>query len=114
MAWCNIFQIAPLVDWLYDTGAGQKFAADLSAAAGAPAIYIGYSDTSDAAMSVRYEPGKKPKKTGGKESDNDWLVDLAKKGTIHGRRLPSAGRGRQAHRHRLFQLLRRGLRRHCL
>ena len=79
MAWCNIFQIAPLVDWLYDIGAGQKFAAELSAAAQTPAIYIGYSDTSDAALSVRYEPGKKPKKKNGKESDNDWLVDLAKK-----------------------------------
>jgi hypothetical protein len=42
-------------------------------------LFIAYSDTSDAAISVRYEPGVKPKKKNGKESENDWLVNLAKK-----------------------------------
>ncbi len=79
MAWCNIFQLAPLVDWLDNMGAGQKLAAELFKATNVPALYIGYSDTSDAAMTVRYEPGAKPKKKSGRESDNDWLVNLAKK-----------------------------------
>jgi ankyrin repeat protein len=78
MVWCNIFQLAPLVDWL-DDRTGQKFAAALSENCRAPVLYIGYTDTSDAAISVRYEPGAKPKKKNGKESENDWLVDLAKK-----------------------------------
>lgn len=79
MAWCNIFRLAPLVDWLDDMNAGQELAAELSKTSQAPVLYIAYSDTSDAAMSVRYEPGAKPKKKNGKESDNDWLVNLAKK-----------------------------------
>jgi ankyrin repeat protein len=75
MSWCNVFQLAPAEDM----AAGQQLASDLCAAAEVPALFIAYSDTSDAAMSVRYDPGKKPKKKNGKESDNDWLVDLAKK-----------------------------------
>ena len=59
--------------------ADQKFAAELSQAAEASVLYIGYSDTSDAAMTSRYEPGAKPKKKNGKESDSEWLVKLAKK-----------------------------------
>ncbi len=78
MAWCNIFQLAPLVDWLDEMNAQQKFAIELSKTSQVPVLYIAYSDTSDAAMSVRYEPGAKPKKKNGKESDNDWLVNLAK------------------------------------
>ena len=79
MAWCNVFQLAPLVYWLTDMKSGQKFASEISSVAEAPARYIGYSDTSDAAMTVRYEPGAKPKRKNGKESDNDWLVELAQK-----------------------------------
>jgi hypothetical protein len=79
MEWCNVFQLAPLVDWLYEAKAGQKFAADLSNAAEAPARYIGCTDTSDAAMTVRYEPGAKPKRKNGRESENDWLIELARK-----------------------------------
>jgi ankyrin repeat protein len=78
MDWCNVFQLAPRVDWLNDTKAGQKFASEISNAAVAPARYIGYTDTSDAAMTIRYEPGTKPKRKNGKESDNDWLTDLAR------------------------------------
>jgi hypothetical protein len=43
-------------------GAGQKLAAELFKATNVPALYIGYSDTSDAAMTVRYEPGPNPKR----------------------------------------------------
>jgi ankyrin repeat protein len=78
MSWCNVFQLAPMVDWLAEA-ADEGFAAELCKAAGAPTLFIAYSDTSDAATSVRYEPGAKPKKKNGKESDNDWLVKLAEK-----------------------------------
>src|SRR5579859_6681261 len=70
MEWCNVFQLAPLLDWLSDMSPGQKFASEISTAAGAPARYIGYSDTSDTAMTIRYEPGAKPKRKNGKESGN--------------------------------------------
>jgi hypothetical protein len=79
MEWCNVFQLAPPLNWLSDMSPGQKFAAEISSAAEAPARYIGYSDTSDAAMTIRYEPGAKPKRKNGKESDNDWLIELARK-----------------------------------
>ena len=79
MAWCNIFQLAPLADWLDNMGPGQKFAVELYKAAQVPVLSIGYSDTSDSAILVRYEPCAKPKKKNGKESENDWLVTLAKK-----------------------------------
>ena len=78
-SWCNVFQLAPPVNWLSDSKAAGRFAAEYATAAAAPTRYIGYSDTSDAAMSIRFEPDGTSKRKIGRESDNDWLVALAKK-----------------------------------
>ena len=69
--WCNVFQLAPPTNWLSDPKTAAKFAAELATASSAPTRYIGYSDTSDAAMSIRFEPDGSAKRKSGRESEND-------------------------------------------
>ena len=72
MNWCNVSQITPSHS-RFD-GSQEKFAGQLAKAAGVPALFIEYSDTSDAASIFQISPDGKSTRDNG--WDNDILGDM--------------------------------------
>ncbi len=69
MAWCNAFQIAPPRPWPPDEEKIESFATSLAKECKASVLSIEYSDTSDAASTLRIEPDGKTTKDAGWDRD---------------------------------------------
>jgi len=74
MNWCNILQVAPPLLRFSDSKKQEKFAVQLAAAAGAPVLFIEYSDTADAVSIFQAGPDGKSTKDAG--WDNDLLDEM--------------------------------------
>ena len=70
MNWSNVFRVAPPNRRGGDVEALAPFYTQLATAAGAPVLHVGYSDTSDAAATHRFEPD------GTTSTDDGWSRDL--------------------------------------
>jgi ankyrin repeat protein len=69
LRWCNVLQVAPPRMRHSDREKGARFCRDLAAACGTSVLWIGYSDTADAASIERHEPD------GTKWEDAGWDRD---------------------------------------
>ena len=65
MRWSNVFQITPAQKWPPDEKAEMTFARQLASLAKVPVVLIAYSDTSDAASTIRVLPDGKIQRDAG-------------------------------------------------